>query len=156
MDLKRSENFFIRKVLKETRLKEIMTTPVISIRVDEPFSHVEEKFRTHGIRHLPVVDMENVVVGVITQRDLYRVVAPHHLDDGSWYYDRDMLDDEILEKVMTIRPRTFHPEDSIADALLEMAKTKYGCFPIVDKAGKLCGIITQIDILKIAAQIVAE
>ncbi len=156
MDLKRSENFFIRKVLRETKIKEIMAHPVISILVDEPFSRVEEKLREHKIRHLPVIDREGKVVGLITQRDLYRVVPPRRLEDGSWYYDRDMLNQEILERVMTRRPRTFSPDDSIAEALLEMARTKYGCFPIVDKEGTLCGIITQIDIIKIAAHILSE
>jgi len=156
MKFKRSENYFIRKVLQETKIKEIMAGPVISIHEDEPFSYVEEKFREHGIRHLPVIDKENKLVGLITQKDLYRIVPPRRLDDGSWHYDKEMLDNVILKSVMIPEPRTFRPEAPIADALLEMAQTKYGCFPIIDKEGMLCGIITQIDIIKIAAQILKE
>ena len=63
-------------------VKEVMASPAITINVEEPFRRVEEKFRTLGIRHLPVVDATSRVVGMITQRDLYKTVSPRRTEDG--------------------------------------------------------------------------
>lgn len=153
---KRPEDYYIRVLLQKVPVKEIMTSPVFSIHVDAPFSKVEEMFREQGIRHLPVVDERNVLVGLITQRDLYRMVSPRKLEDGGWYYDKEMLDDIILSRVMIDRPAVIHPEDSVGQALLMMVKGKYGCLPVVNEHQKLCGIITQVDILKTAAEILEE
>ena len=87
---------------------------------------------------------------------LYRIISPRSLDDGGWYYDRDMLNDIILARVMTTRPKVVHPEDSVGEALVVMVKGKFGCLPVVDKDQKLCGIITQLDILRTAAEILQE
>jgi len=154
--LKHSEDYFIGTLLKKIKIKEIMAKPAISIRLDEPFSIVPKKMKEYKIRHLPVVDKSSKVVGIITQRDLFRIHPPRRLEDGSLYYDDESLNSIILANVMTEEPFCMKPEDCIGDALLKMAKKKYGCIPIVDQGKKLCGVITQIDLLKIAAQIYQE
>ncbi len=156
MDLKHTEDFFIRSLLNKVQLKEIMTRDIIVIDVNAPFSQVYDKFANNKIRHLPVVVDKNHLVGIITQRDLYRIQSPRHLEDGEWYYDREMLDSYILQKVMTPKPFILTPEHSVAAALLAMVDYKYSCIPIVERGDVLCGIITQIDILKIGAQILRE
>ena len=153
MRTKRSEDYYIKILLEQTKVKDIMTTSVIKLREDVPFSQVEEKLRAHGIRHLPIVDDKNFVVGIITQRDLYRIISPRRLDDGGWYYDKEMLNEIILARVMTLCPKVVRPEDSVGQALLLMVKGKIGCLPVVDGQQKLCGIITQVDLLKAAAEI---
>ena len=156
MDIKCSESYYVRKLLLETKIKMIMTMKVVSIGEGEPFNHVEEKFKIHRIRHLPVVDKDNKVEGVISQRDLYKIQSPRKLEDGTWYYDSEMLDQFILNRVMNKEVLVLNPENSVADAVLKMVDTKYGCIPIVDKDNVLCGIITQVDVLKLAAQILRQ
>ncbi len=153
---RRPEDFFIRKLLKDIKIKEIMTRPVISIKVDALFSEVAEKITQKKLRHLPVVDKNNKLVGLITQRDLYKISPPRKLEDGSWYYDKDELNNFILEKVMIPQPFSMKPDDSVGEAVLNMVQLKYGCVPVVFKNNVLCGIITQLDILKLAAQIYKE
>lgn len=155
-DLKYSEDFYIRKLLNKVKLVEIMIDKMITIRMDEPFSHVEQKLREHGIRHLPVVDKDYKLIGIITQRDLFRTCPPRKDEEGKLVYDKETLDSYILEYVMTKNPVALTPSHTAADALLLMVDKKFGCIPIVDKYNTLCGIITQIDMLRIAAQIVRE
>ena len=155
--LKRSEDFYIKKVLKETHLGEIMNTPVVALREDAPFSQVAEKIGgSGGKRHLPIVDQNNKLVGLMTQRDLYKILPPRKLIEGEWFYDKESLDAITLKNVMIKNPLSMHPEDPVGEALLAMVRTKYGCIPIVDKNNILLGIVTQMDILKIAAQIYEE
>jgi CBS domain-containing protein len=155
--LSHPEDFYIRVLLQKVKIKEIMASPVICIHEDASFSQVEEKFRQKEIRHLPVVDKDNKIVGLITQRDFYRIISPRKLlDSEAWYYDKETLDGIILKHVMVKNPFVLSGEHTAADAILEMVRRKYGCIPIADKDKNLCGIITQIDLLKIAAQILAE
>lgn len=155
-DLKYPEDYYIRKLLYKVKLVDIMIDKLITVRVDEPFSHVEQKLREHGIRHLPVVDKDFKLVGIVTQRDLFRTCPPRKDDEGKLIYDKEILDGFILEYVMTKNPIALTPSHTAADALLLMVDKKYGCIPVVDKYQTLCGIITQIDMLRIAAQIVRE
>ena len=156
MDSRHSEDFYIRTLLNKIKIKEIMVDNVFSIKVDEPFSRVEEKFREFRIRHLPIVDEDYKLVGIITQRDLYRISTPRKDEDGNLVYDKETLDSYILEHVMTKNPFTLTPENTVADALLVMVDKKFGSIPIVDKNSVLRGIITQIDILKMWARILKE
>ncbi len=154
MNQNRSEDYYIRRLLNTVKISEIMTRDVISIKETDLFSLVEEKLRTFHIRHLPVVDQNNQLVGIVTQRDLYRIQSPRVSDDGNWFYNKETLDSYILKQVMTHNPRNLFPDDCVGSAVLLMVKHKYGCIPIVARERKdLCGIITQYDILKIAGKI---
>ncbi|MBI3307372.1 MAG: CBS domain-containing protein [Candidatus Omnitrophica bacterium] len=142
--------------MKKTPIREIMTSPAITVQIDEPFSHVEEKLRVKGIRHLPVVDDNHVVVGLITQRDLYRTLSPHRNEDGDSVYDAAALDAFILKRIMTSNPATLTPDNMVAEAVNLMAAGRYGCIPIVDVNKKIVGIVTETNILKYLAKLLRE
>jgi CBS domain-containing protein len=128
-----------------------MTWPVVTAGVDEHLSSIEEKFRMKGIRHLPIVDHENKVVGLVTQRDLYRILSPRLTETGI-YYDKPMLDQFILKHVMTHNPLTLLPDDPLSKAVEIMARNKYGCIPIANGEGVIKGILTETDVLKFLAR----
>lgn len=129
-------------------VKKIMTTKVIYIREDEPFRHVAENLLSSSIRHLPVINGKGEVTGLITQRDLYKIVSPQRNEEGDWFYNLETLDDIILRHVMIKNPYMLHPEAPLGQAVQVMVDLKYGCVPIVDSQNILCGIITQYDVLK--------
>ncbi len=133
-----------------------MVDRVIAIREDEPFSRVEEIFRERHIRHLPVVNGGFKLVGIVTQRDLYRITPPRKDDEGKLIYDKDILDGYILKNVMTKNPFVLTPNNTAAEALLAMVDKKFGCIPIIDQFKTLVGIVTQLDMLRIAARILRE
>lgn len=130
-----------------------MVKPVISVHVEDAFEKVEAKLRGKTIRHLPVVDDSGAVVGLITQRDLFRTVSPHRNEEG-FVYDPAMLRDFVLRHQMTRDPYTLTPEDPVSKALSAMIQSNYGCIPVTDEKKKLVGILTARDILRwISAQI---
>ena len=59
----------------------------------------------------------NEVVGVISQRDLYKIQPPHKNEDGVWVYDLDAIDDFILQNVMILNPFTLSSENTLAEAI---------------------------------------
>jgi CBS-domain-containing membrane protein len=137
--------------MKDILLKEIMVRRVFTANTADLLSAVEAKFRLHGVRHLPVVDDRNRVVGIFTLRDLGRCLSPRKTEEG-YRFDPEQLDRFILKYVMTKDPLVLRPDDTLMHAVDIMARDKYGCIPITDAGGILAGIVTQIDVLKFFAR----
>jgi len=124
-----------------------MASPVVTANMEDLFSNVEEKLRLKGIRHLPVVSEGGRLVGLITQRDLYRTLSPRVTEDGT-YYDPASLNDFILKRVMTQDPVSLGPEAMLSEAVAIMARNRFGAIPVVDGEKKVIGILTETDVLK--------
>ena len=137
----------IHESLSFIKLKDVMTSPVITVQEWEDFHVVQDKLQTHDIRHLPVVDDSGRLVGMISQRQLYKICSPHRIENGGWHYDKDMLDSFILKRVMVRDVYILKPDNTVADAIKDMVQFKIGCIPIVDASGKPIGIVTRDGIL---------
>lgn len=163
------EIIYIQKLLKETKIKEIMTVPVIKINDNDSVSRAQELFVEHGIYYLPVVNRLNELVGVVTHKYLYKTVAPRKnmgndmagyspdvVYDGDSFYEREKLDQFKLTRIMNPNPVTLRPEDSVAEAVLTMTRKNTGCIPIIKANRKICGILTHKDIVDLATLILLE
>ncbi len=133
-------------------LKEMMRTPVVTVNINDPFSRVENEMRLQKVRHLPVLDDQGRVVGIISQRDLYRALSPRQTLEGD-VYDPGKLDEFLLARVMTSPVTTLGPEDPLGMAVSVMAEYHLGCIPLVDKDRKIVGILTKTDILRFLARV---
>jgi acetoin utilization protein AcuB len=145
MSAKKSD---IKKVLLDTSIQEVMSSPVITVKEDDDFALVQEKIALYDVRHLPVVNEAGSIVGIISQRDLYQIHSPRRLEDGSWYYDKEALNQFLLKNVMFPKPFTLKPDNTLYDAIEASVRFKFGCIPIVDDYGHPCGILTRDTILK--------
>ncbi len=135
-------------MLKTTLIAQVMSSPVISVHEADEFHVVEEKFSLHDIRHLPVVDNHGILAGLITQRDLYKIHSPRRLEDGTWYYDKEMLDGFILKNTMRKDLFTLRRTNTLEEAIRPIVQFKFGCIPVVDEKGRPTGIITRDNVLK--------
>ncbi len=138
----------IKQFLMDTKIADVMASPVITVKETDPFAVVQEKIALYDIRHLPVVDSTGSIVGIISQRDLYQIHSPRRLEDGTWFYDDDELNEFVLMKVMVPKPFTLKPENTIYEAIQATILYKFGCIPIVDDHNHPCGILTRHTILK--------
>src|SRR5271170_7350522 len=114
MPVKKEE---IKQFLRGTKVKDVMATPVITVKETDDFALVQEKIALYDVRHLPVVSETGSIVGLISQRDLYQIHSPRRLEDGSWYYDKDALNQFLLKKVMVPKPFTLKPDHSLYEAI---------------------------------------
>jgi len=154
--LKRSDEDYSTVLLHETKIKEKMTPSPVSVKVDTSFKEVPKIFEKYKIRHLPVVDDNNRLMGLISQRDLFRIQPPRKRGDGSLFYDDETLESIILPHVMVKDPFFMYEDDTMGDALIKIVEKKYGCILVVDREKVLRGILTQVDILKVAVQVYME
>lgn len=145
MQIKKTD---IKQFLLDTKVREVMISPVITVKETDDFALVQEKIALYDVRHLPVVNETGSVTGLITQRDLYQIHSPRRVEDGSWYYDKEALNQFLLKNVMLPKPFTLKPSNSLYEAIEATVRFKFGCIPIVDDYKKPCGIITRDTILK--------
>lgn len=138
----------IKEIRQNTLLKDIMLSPVITIKETDDFHVVQDKFTTYDIRHLPVVDDAGHVKGLVSQRHLYKLHSPRKLEDGNWFYDNEILDSFILKNVMMTDPFMLKGDNTLEEAMQAMSQFKFGCIIIADNLRRPIGIITRDTIIK--------
>ena len=119
-----------------------MTRKVITIHKDADLHEAREKMASNKIRHLPVVDGEKRLLGIVTDRDI-RSASP----SAALHEEKD-TEAIRVEQIMTADPITIPPTYTLEDALLLIQKTKVGAFPVVDEAKRLTGIISIRDLVR--------
>ncbi len=137
-----------------TKVKDVMTRDPITIDPEAPLGTAMDVMRTKAVRHLPVVDAEGQLVGIITDRDLRQAtLAPalvEHLSLSAQRRVRGLgqaLEDLRVKDAMTWVVVTTRPETTTADAASLMFEHRVGSLPVV-KNGKLMGILTERDLLR--------
>lgn len=129
-------------------VSESMTKKVITIDSEDSVFAAQDKMSEHNIRHLPIVKDDNTLLGIITDRDI-RSALPYSLikDPQAQTRDKDLTQLKVKD-IMTRNPKTISPMYTLPDALLLIQKEKVGAFPVVDKDGKLKGILSVRDLLR--------
>lgn len=128
-------------------LRERVHRNVITIRPEASFYEANTLVREKGIRHLPVVDADHKLVGLVTDRDL-RAAGPSQACDLSIHELHYVLQRLKVSTFMTPREKliTVNPDAVIEEAVQLMHHHKIGCLPLVE-GDQLYGIITETDIL---------
>jgi acetoin utilization protein AcuB len=125
-------------------ISKVMTRDVVTIDKDADILTAHKKLLKHRIRHLPVVEENNFLIGIVTDRDI-RSALP-----SSQLAEKDKLENIAsfkIEDIMAKNPVTISPLDTIQDALLLLQKKRFGALPVVNDHGNLIGIISTRDLL---------
>ena len=127
------------------RARDVMTSPVITLRPGAPVQAAAALLCSHGFTAAPVVDAGGALVGIASEADLVR---GRIIPDG-WVPTPEP--DPTVEAVMTSAPAAMRPEDDLADVVALMLDAGLRSVPIVDD-GKLVGIVTRRDVLRVVAR----
>ena len=98
------------------------------------------------IRHMPVVDADGRLCGVVSQRDLFRGALAAALGLPKATQAR-LLGALLVREVMNAQPITTTPETPITEAAEVMLRRKVGCLPVLD-GESLVGILTEADFVR--------
>jgi CBS domain-containing protein len=135
-------------------VRDIMTRNPICIEPNAPLGTAIETMVQRKIRHLPVVDDEGAVVGIITDRDLRSVAlgpaVEQYLSDAARRRLRGIattLENVRVKEAMTCNPITTRPDMPLTQAAALMLEARVGSLPVIEN-GKLVGIITDRDAVK--------
>ena len=118
------------------KAKDIMTTDLITVKMDTPIYIVLEHIAKHGISGLPVVEDDMTLVGIVSEKDVL-----------SLFYDNEGNDEITVNDFMTQPPLYFDENESLLDVCDFLKKNVFRRVPITSK-GRLVGIISIRDIIE--------
>ena len=127
-------------------IKEIMTTRVATVSMDDRLNVIKAIFAQAHFRHLLVVE-EEVLVGVISDRDLLRAISPYLDTDAEMNRDTETLN-RRAHQIMSRQPITISPERSLQEAASIMLEQHVSCLPVLEN-GALVGIVSWKDLLRV-------
>lgn len=120
----------------------VMTSFPYFVEVDDTAAKMEEMMDEYKIRHLPVQD-KGKVVGIVSERDLH-----HHVNRQASRAEKNKV---LAGHIMVPDPYVAPFRAPLGDVVFEMAKRRIGSV-IVQRQGKLVGILSAIDVCRILGE----
>ncbi len=121
-----------------------MTAEPVTIGTGVSIREAQEIMQMWGMRHLPVTDHNDRLVGLVSDRDLSKGFSLGHASN------------QPVTQIMSENPYSVQSDASIAEVAQTMADNKFGCVVIVDLADQVKGIFTTVDALNILAKILQD
>ena len=133
---------------------EFMTTEPCTLRETDTINDARQIMTEKHIRHIPITDSENHVLGLVTQRDVLAATAP--VLSLSTRSDAVAAEPDIrLSEIMIRNVSVIHQSESLRRAALHLQAHKYGCLPVVSD-DRLVGIVTDSDFIAIAINLLEQ
>ncbi|HWC40678.1 MAG TPA: CBS domain-containing protein [Actinomycetota bacterium] len=137
-------------------VKDLMTTPVVTVQPTTPFKEIVTRLAKHGVSAVPVVDDSRLVLGVVSEADLLlkEEFPQPEQDIPLWWTRRARLDRAkaaaaVASDLMTVAVVAVSPDATVAEAARRMHTAKVKRLPVVDRRGRLVGIVSRSDLLKV-------
>jgi len=130
------------------KVRELMTTDVATIGRNDELTIADDIMKMKRLRHLPVLE-EGRIVGILTQRDLFHAALSTALNFGE-KAQKEFLKTVVVKEVMTDEVLTIDADADVKEAARLLIEHRIGCLPVVEN-GKLVGIVSETDLLRIVA-----
>jgi CBS domain-containing protein len=122
---------------------QFMSTDLFTVRPDDLVDLAACVMDWRHVRHVPVEDDEGHLVGLVSHRELLKLVAKGTARNAT----------VTVQEVMKPHPLTISPQSTTLEAIELMQRHNVGCLPVVEE-GKLVGIITAYDFLTLSAELI--
>ena len=130
----------------------IMTTAVLTLGPKDLMRDVEDIFRKNTIHHIPVVEENGKLAGIISQTDFYKIQHGMTLfkSKNVESFNSTLMGSLLVEEVMTKQVAALHFNEPINVAVGIFQENLFHALPVVDDNHKLVGILTTHDLLNYA------
>jgi CBS domain-containing protein len=135
-------------------VSDVMTRAVAAIGRDAAFKDIVRTMQERKVSALPVVDVEGRVVGVVSEADLlpkeeFRDSDPDRSTQLRRLSDLAKAGSVTADELMTSPALTVRPDETLAQAARTMARARVKRLPVVDGTGRLEGVVSRADLLKV-------
>src|SRR5262249_49349538 len=127
-------------------VRDLMTENVFTLSPRDDLTALYDLMDNHRVRHVPIVDREGDVVGLVTLRDLFRG-ALGSLDELPLSVEREMLRRRRVRDIMQSEPDTIEADTTLVEAAQVLLENKVGCLLVVEGM-RLVGILTEADFVR--------
>ncbi len=125
-----------------------MTRKVITVEPDDGIFKAQELMAANRIRHLPVIQPDGRLIGIVTDRDIRSALPYKFFKEFPSEEEKKNFPELKINNIMTKDPITISPTFTIQDALLMIQDARVGALPVVDENGILSGIVSVRDLLR--------
>ncbi len=132
--------------MNQLSVSDLMTSDVEKLTSNNSVLEAYDLMAERHFRHLPIVDEDDALVGLVTERDLLRHVLAQ-VEDMPLSEQRQLLETIKIAEVMNSDPEFAEPGDDLASAGRTLIEQKFGCLPVCE-GNKLVGILTETDFVK--------
>lgn len=133
--------------LPSRTVKSIMSKRVVSITMDDTLAKARELFLEFHFHHLLVLESGRLV-GVISDRDLLKAISPFIGSLSELDRDRATLN-KRAHQIMSRNPVTIEASETVETAAQRLLINRVSCLPVVTQDGKINGIVSWRDLLKV-------
>ena len=130
---------------KRVPVSHIMTNNLVLLNINDTLEKAEELFKKHNIRHIPVVN-NNEVEGILSYTDLLRISFADAVDEDEDHVDTIVYNMFSLKQVMVKNVTTVKASDAIYDVAKILSTESFHALP-VEEERKLVGIVTTTDLI---------
>lgn len=121
---------------------QIMTSPVHTLTKSSSLELAWMQFKKYGIRHMPVVNTQDELCGILSDRDILKAWAVINAQT------RKSLKDVEIGEIMVNQVLAGTPDTSIRELAEAMTVRRIGAIPLLNKALEVVGVVTRSDILR--------
>lgn len=135
-------------------IKEFMTAEPYTLSENNSLYDARKVMTERHIRHIPIIDSQNHLLGLVTQRDVLAATdsnSKQQIKSAPDAGDMDIMLSDIMIRGVSV----IHEMDSLRQAALFIQSHKYGCLPVVCD-DILVGIITDSDFIAIAINLLEQ
>jgi CBS domain-containing protein len=132
-------------------LDAIMTTELITLLPTANLAEARELMHKHKIHHLPVVNDNNTLIGLVTLTNLLAATDSVLRDPDNSIHPEDV----VVRDIMVTDVATVDERASLRQAALFLERHRIGCLPVVTD-GMLKGIITETDFVAVAINLLEQ
>ncbi len=132
-------------------IEAIMSTDLITLPPSANLAEARKLMQSNRIHHLPIVEGDHEIVGLITLTNVLAATDSFLRDDENRLHAKEIL----VRDVMVTDLATVDEHASLRQAALFLEKHKLGCLPVVTD-GKLRGIITDTDFVGVAINLLEQ
>lgn len=129
----------------------IMSTDLVTISTDDNLQTARELMHDRKIHHLPVLDGDGSLAGLITLTDLLAATDSRLRRNEDRLHAADISAGSVMQTDVV----TVNENAGIREAALFLEKHRIGCLPVVS-GGKLRGIITDTDFVGVAINLLEQ
>ena len=133
-------------------IEAIMTTPVVSILMDEPIRLAGQYFKNKAFHHLPVINSKRQVQGIVSDRDFLQAVSPYLNTPSETRRDTELMLRKV-HTIMTRNPITISKDCTISEASGLLLESAVSSLLVVNDDQVLLGILTLKDIARTLANL---
>lgn len=133
-------------MIEQAMVSTIMTTDLITVNYKDDLESAEHLFKTHKIRHIPVVKGKELK-GMLSYTDLLRISFADAIGEDEMSIDSVVYNMFTIEQVMVKKVVSMPSTSTIKEVAELLTQRNFHAIPIVDN-NKLVGIVTTTDLLK--------